>query len=128
MFLAWFGVFEVVFSIALVIVACGFNWKFILFMVPFYFLGNALSSLNGYYEHWQGNPNVPIAWGVSSYSKLYNWIWFNNGYHAEHHYRPKQHWTKMKELHLQIAEQQKAAGVHVISMSHALGFLQSKKQ
>jgi len=126
-FLAWFGVFEIVFSIALVLVGFVLNWKFMLFMLPFYYLGHCLSSLNGFYEHWNGNPDEPIAWGVSSYSKLYNLIWFNNGYHAEHHYRPKQHWTKMKQLHQQIAEKQRAAGVHVISWSHALGFLQAKK-
>jgi fatty acid desaturase len=60
---------------------------------------------------------------VSSYHKLYNWLWFNNGYHAEHHFRPKLHWTKMKELHRQIAADQEAAGVRVITPPHALGFL-----
>ena len=123
-FLAKFGVFEIVVVLALVITGLLINWKFVLFLAPFYYLGNSLSSLNGYYEHWRGNPNLPIAWGVSCYNKLYNWLWFNNGYHAEHHYRPKQHWTQMKALHLQIAEQQKAAGVHVIEWSHGLGFMQ----
>lgn len=124
--LARFGVFEIICSILLVLVGFVMNWKFMLFMVPFYYLGHCLSSLNGWYEHWRGNPDLPIAWGVSSYSKLYNLIWFNNGYHAEHHYRPKHHWTKMHELHLQIADKQKEAGVHVITWSHGLGFLQPK--
>lgn len=125
-FLARFGVFEIVVVVALVIAGFWFNWRFMLFLVPFYYLGHCLSSLNGYYEHWRGNPHLPIAWGVSCYNRLYNWLWFNNGYHAEHHYRPKQHWTQMKALHLQIAAQQKAAGVHVIDWSHGLGFMQSK--
>ncbi|MBF5040275.1 fatty acid desaturase [Methylophilus sp. 13] len=124
--LARFGVFEILCAILLVLVGFVLNWKFMLFMVPFYYLGHCLSSLNGWYEHWRGNPELPIAWGVSSYSKLYNLIWFNNGYHAEHHYRPKHHWTKMHELHLQIADKQKEAGVHVITWSHGLGFLQPK--
>lgn len=42
-------------------------------MVPFYYFGHSLSSLNGYYEQFQGNPDAPIAWGVSAYNKLYNW-------------------------------------------------------
>jgi fatty acid desaturase len=95
-----------------------------LFMMPFYYLGHSFSSLNGFYEHYKANPDLPIAWGVSSYSWLYNFIWFNNGYHAEHHYRPSHHWTKMKALHKQLADQQKEAGVHVIKWSHGLGFLQ----
>jgi fatty acid desaturase len=123
-FLAWYGVFEIAVSILVVIIGFALNWKFMLFMVPFYYLGHSFSSLNGFYEHYKGNPNLPIAWGVSSYSWLYNFIWFNNGYHAEHHYRPSQHWTQMKTLHKQLADKQKEAGVHVIKWSHGLGFLQ----
>ncbi|TXL69157.1 fatty acid desaturase [Vineibacter terrae] len=100
------------------------DWRAVLCLAPFYYLGHSLSSLNGWYEHFGGNPDVPIAWGVSTYNRFYNWLWFNNGYHAEHHYRPKQHWTRMKELHLQIADAQKAAGVKVIMTCHALGFLE----
>jgi fatty acid desaturase len=79
--------------------------------------------LNGYYRHYGGNPDEPIAWGVSTYAKLYNWTWFYNGYHAEHHFRPKVHWTRIQALRDQIVEQQRAAGVRVISVPHALGFL-----
>ena len=66
---------------------------------------------------------MPIAWGVSSYAKWYNIIWFNNGYHAEHHYRPKLHWTRMKQFHEAIAAQQVQEGVRTIQPCHALGFL-----
>jgi fatty acid desaturase len=100
-----------------------FNWKFILFLLPFYYFGHCLSSLNGYYEHFGADPDKPIAWGVSTYNRLYNWTWMNNGYHAEHHYRPKQHWTKMAALHRQIEEAQKSGGTRVIRPPHALGFL-----
>lgn len=124
--LAKFGLFEIAVVISLVLLMASFNWVCVLFLAPFYYLGHCLSSLNGYYEHWRGNPELPIAWGVSCYNRWYNWLWFNNGYHAEHHYRPKQHWTRMKVLHEQIAEQQQAAGVHVIKWSHGLGFLQAK--
>jgi Fatty acid desaturase len=99
------------------------NWKFWLFFLPFYYLGHCCTYLNGYFLHYGGNPDKPIAWGVSSYAKWYNLIWFNNGYHAEHHFRPKLHWTKMKELHRRIAEQQEQAGVRVIKPAQALGFL-----
>ena len=68
------------------------------------YLGQCVSNLNGYYEHLGGDPDRPIAWGVSTYGRLYNWVFLYNGYHAEHHYRPKVHWTKMKELHEQIKD------------------------
>lgn len=119
---AKWGRFELVTFILIVIAAAIYDWRAVLFYVPFFYLGNSLSSLNGYYEHLHSNPGVPIAWGVSSYNKLYNWLWFYNGYHAEHHYRPSTHWTKMRELHEKIEHEQKAAGTHTISTCHALGF------
>ncbi|MGY3257461.1 fatty acid desaturase family protein [Pseudomonas chlororaphis] len=100
-----------------------YDWHALLVLLPFWYLGQSLSSLNGYYEHLGGNPDLPIAWGVSSYSRLYNLIWMNNGYHAEHHYRPKMHWTRVKAFHREIREQQRAAGVKVIPLAHGLGFL-----
>ena len=99
------------------------DWRFVLIMLPFNYLGQCLSFLNGYYEHFGGNPEKPIAWGVSAYGKIYNWTWLNNGYHAEHHYRPKMHWTKMPELHRTIAGQQEEGGTRVIRPPHPLGFL-----
>lgn len=117
------GRFELCMFLAMVFAGLCTNWKAMLFYLPFYYLGNCLSSLNGYYEHLNSNPDVPIAWGVSSYNKLYNWLWFGNGHHAEHHYRPRCHWTKIKALREQITAEQKHAGTHVITTCHALGFM-----
>jgi fatty acid desaturase len=120
---ATWGIVEV--AITGVCIVGGFllSWKFMLYLLPFWYLGHCLSNLNGYFEHFGGNPEVPMAWGVSSYHWLYNFIWFNNGYHAEHHYRPRAHWTRMKALHGQIAEEQRRVGVRVIKPPHALGFM-----
>lgn len=120
---ARWGVFEIIAFVAFFATLAVLNWKFMVFFLPFYYLGHCLSYLNGYFEHYAGNPDVPIAWGVSSYHKLYNLTWFNNGYHAEHHFRPKLHWTKMDEFHRQILQEQRRAGVRVIKPPHALGFL-----
>ena len=103
-----------------------FNWRYVVFfLLPFFYLGHCFSYLNGYFRHYGADPDKPIAWGVSSYGKLYNWLFFYNGYHAEHHFRPKVHWTKMEAFHQQIAELQKAEGVRVINHAHMLGFLDS---
>jgi fatty acid desaturase len=93
--------------------------------LPFWYFGHCLSYLNGYYRHYGGNPGEPIAWGVSSYGKIYDWTWFYNGFHAEHHFRPKVHWTRMQTLRDQIVEQQRKSGVRVMKVPHALGFLDS---
>ena len=101
------------------------DWRAVICLVPFYYLGHSLSALNGYYEHFGGDPDKPIAWGVSTYGRIYNWTWLYNGYHAEHHYRPKVHWTRMVALHRAIAEEQKREGVRVLRVPHALGFLEA---
>jgi fatty acid desaturase len=120
---AFWGVFELA-SFVLTFMILGFlNWRYICFLLPFWYFGHCLSYLNGYYRHYGGDPDEPIAWGVSAYGKLYNWAWFFNGYHAEHHFRPKVHWTRMQVLRDRIIEQQRKAGVRVIKVPHALGFL-----
>src|SRR5438093_6859016 len=120
---AFWGIFELASFVTTFVILGILNWHYICFLLPFYYFGHCLSYLNGYYRHCGGNPDEPIAWGVSSYDKLYNWIWFYNGYHAEHHFRPKVHWTRIQTLRDQILEQQRAAGVRVIKPPHALGFL-----
>lgn len=99
------------------------DWRSVLLLIPFYYLGHCLSSLNGFYEHFGADPDRPIAWGVSNYNRVYNLLWMNNGYHAEHHYRPKLHWTEMAAFHRAVAEEQRRGGVRVIRYCHALGFL-----
>ena len=120
---AFWGVLELTLFVTTFVILGILNWHYICFLLPFYYLGHSLSYLNGYYRHFGGNPDEPLAWGVSSYDKLYNWTWFYNGYHAEHHFRPKVHWTRMQAFRDQIVDQQRAAGVRVIKPPHALGFL-----
>ncbi len=101
-----------------------FNWRYVIFyFLPFFYLGHCFSYLNGYYRHYGANPDKPIAWGVSSYGKIYNWLFFYNGYHAEHHFRPKVHWTKMEAFRHQITDLQKQEAVRTIKRAHMLGFL-----
>jgi hypothetical protein len=49
--------------------------------------GLVLCSLQGHYEHVRGT--------VSHYGRLYNFAFFNDGYHVEHHARPGMHWSEL---------------------------------
>jgi fatty acid desaturase len=120
---ALWGVTELMLFVGTFCILGILNWHYLCFLIPFWYFGHCLSYLNGYYRHYGGNPDQPIAWGVSSYGWLYNWIWFNNGYHAEHHFRPKVHWTRLQAFRDQIVDRQREAGVRVIKPPHALGFL-----
>lgn len=55
--------------------------------LPGYALGMGLCWLQGHYEHARGT--------TSHYGRLYNLLFLNDGYHAEHHARPGAHWTEL---------------------------------
>lgn len=97
------------------------RWDFVLTLAPFYYLGQSFSFLIAYYEHLGADPDEPAATGVSTYQPVYNLVFLNNGHHGEHHYRPKQHWTRMASLRSEMTAQGRRWPV--IKRSHFLGFL-----
>lgn len=66
--------------------------------LPVWFLGQAAAYAENYFEHYGATPGNRMTDSVSCYSNWYNFIWFNNGFHQEHHYRPQIHWSKVKEI------------------------------
>jgi fatty acid desaturase len=101
------------------------NWRyFAYFYLPSFFLGWVLSYAEGYLEHFGAQPGNPFANSVSSYHGLYNFLWFNNGYHQEHHWDPKMHWTRMKELSERIRPQMDANHTRILRGPHMTGFLE----
>jgi fatty acid desaturase len=101
------------------------DWRyFLIFYLPSYYLGWVLSYAEGYLEHYRCKPGNHFANSVSSYYWLYNFLWFNNGYHQEHHWDPKVHWTKMKELHEEIRPQMIANGTRVLHGPHITGLIE----
>ena len=118
------GNIELAAFVTTLVVLAVLNWRYVVFyFLPFYYLGHCFSYLNGYFRHYGADPTKPIAWGVSSYGKIYNWLFFYNGYHAEHHFRPKVHWTRMEQFKRSIEDLQRQQGVRVIKHAHMLGFL-----
>jgi hypothetical protein len=57
--------------------------------LPGWLIGLALCDLHGRLEHARG--------AVSHYGWLYNRLFFNDGYHIEHHARPSRHWTTLRD-------------------------------
>ena len=58
--------------------------------LPGYAAGLFLCALHGYYEHEHGT--------TSHYGRVYNLLFFNDGYHVEHHARPGVHWSRLPQL------------------------------
>jgi fatty acid desaturase len=101
------------------------NWKyFVCFYLPSYYLGWVLSYAEGYLEHYGAQPGNYFANSVSSYNLLYNLFWFNNGYHQEHHWDPKWHWTRMYALRQQIKPQMDANHTRILKGPHITGLLE----
>src|SRR5207244_6782809 len=57
--------------------------------LPGYAAGLALCWLHGHYEHARGT--------TSHYGRLYNLLFFNDGYHVEHHAAPGTHWARLPD-------------------------------
>ncbi|HYN09198.1 MAG TPA: fatty acid desaturase [Vicinamibacterales bacterium] len=73
-------------------------WTTIAVLAPRFFLtvylpgvaiGLTLCQLQGFFEHAGGT--------TSHYGRVYNFLFFNDGYHVEHHSRPGAHWTQLRE-------------------------------
>jgi fatty acid desaturase len=102
-----------------------YDWRFFAWIyLPSYYLGWMASYAEGYLEHYGAKPGNPFANSVSSYHRLYNWLWYNNGYHQEHHWDPKWHWTRMAELHEKIKDQLIQNQTRMLQGPHLTAFLE----
>jgi fatty acid desaturase len=97
---------------------------FVFFYLPSFFLGWVLSYAEGYLEHYGAQPGNSFANSVSSYHWLYNFLWLNNGYHQEHHWDPKTHWTRMKELSARIRPWMEASRTRILRGPHITGLIE----
>jgi fatty acid desaturase len=71
---------------------------FVAFYLPVWMAGTVASQAENWFEHYGAIPGDRLTDAVSSYGWFYNLIRFNNGYHQEHHFRPRTHWTRLPEI------------------------------
>jgi hypothetical protein len=69
--------------------AAGAPLAFATVYAPAMVLGFALCAWQGHAEH------ARSAGGVDVHARLYNRLWFNDGFHAAHHRAPAAHWTTL---------------------------------
>jgi len=87
-------------------------------LLPAWYLGQALALAENYMEHYGANPYDTRANSVSCYDWFYNFVWFNNGYHQEHHYRPSVHWTLIPRHRLEAGTRRIVRYWHVSALFH----------
>jgi fatty acid desaturase len=94
------------------------------FYLPVWYFGNAAAQAENYLEHHGAIPGNRKTDSVSSYGKLYNLVWFNNGYHQEHHFRPQVHWTNvpgLKDLLPPESDRRVVQGAHWFNFGSGTG-------
>lgn len=81
------------------------NWRLAAgYLVPSILLGQIFAVWENYCEHHRAPLNDRKRDSVSCYNSFYNFIWFNNGYHQEHHYSPQVHWTEIYKVRSELPE------------------------
>jgi fatty acid desaturase len=101
------------------------DWRYLVcFYLPSYYLGWVLTYAHTYALHYGAQPGNYYANSVSSYHRLYNWIFFNNGYHQEHHWDPKAHWTAMSRVRQEILPHMVANRTRMLRGPHITLFVE----
>lgn len=95
------------------------DWRFLVyFYIPSYYAGWTWSFAQNYSLHYGAQPGNYYANAVCSYNRVYNWLFFNNGYHQEHHWAPKSHWSKAAQVREEIRAGMIANNTRVIKGPH----------
>lgn len=75
------------------------SWVLFLgYVLSIYLFGQVFALWENYCEHHQADFTDRKRDSVSCYNPIYNVLWFNNGYHQEHHFSPQTHWTQMESI------------------------------
>ena len=102
---AWLAKTEVALWVLIVAVILWRDpWFTVAVYLPIWYLGQAASYGENYLEHVGATPGNRKTDSVSCYSRWYNIIWFNNGYHQEHHWRPQVHWSQVPSLRRELED------------------------
>ena len=104
------------------------NWQWLFVgLIPSFLIGWILTDNHNYYEHYHARtPFSRFANSVSYYGRLYNKIWFNEGYHQEHHVHPQTHWSIRPSIRKKYRDDFRKAGLYVSKYPMHLGFLDRK--
>ena len=110
--------FEIISLSIFIAILCLLNWQlFIGYILTSYLFGQFFALWENYCEHNHANFNDRKRDSVSCYNSIYNLVWFNNGFHQEHHYSPTIHWTKIAEVKAKLPQDRKVVNFCHLSNS-----------
>ena len=118
-FFGKFVVVETLFLVAFLVVLLILSPKGFVFYLVTGYLGNVLANMENYFEHFGAPGTNRKNDSVSCYNKIYNFLWFNNGYHQEHHYGPKVHWTMISKVKRSVDKEEDR---RIVPYAHFMNF------
>lgn len=82
------------------------DWKatLIVFIVPTIFSQFLLISTN-FFQHAYCDPTSEMNSSRNFTGDIFNWFFFNVGYHTAHHQYPERHWSELPTLHREFQDQ-----------------------
>ncbi len=110
----WLMLTEALALLLFVVAIFTIDWRYGIFYIVVMYAGQALALAENYLEHYLAPNTSRMDDSVSAYAGWYNRIWFNNGYHQEHHYRPGVHWTRVPEVRTRMIDEsrRRVVGCH----------------
>jgi fatty acid desaturase len=98
------------------------QWLLLAYLPAFYAV-LTLVNIQNYYEHFGANPDVRYADSVSYYGRVFNLLTFNDGYHQEHHLRPRAHWSQMPAVRGEFGDAWRTRARVISPVPAIVGFL-----
>ncbi|CAL9354864.1 hypothetical protein SUDANB105_00545 [Streptomyces sp. enrichment culture] len=106
------------------VVFAAISWQWtLLSYLPAFYLALTMVNVQNYYRHYGADPGDRAADSVSHYSRLYNRLTFNDGYHQEHHLSPNSHWSQLPAVRARFRDRLDGRTRIVSPVPAMLGFL-----
>ncbi|WP_405113429.1 fatty acid desaturase [Micromonospora sp. NBC_01405] len=106
--------------------AISWQWALLSYL-PAFFLALTMVNVQNYYRHYGADPGDRAADSVSHYSRLYNKLTFNDGYHQEHHLSPNSHWSQLPAVRERFRDRLDGTTRIVSPVPAMLGFLHTRR-
>lgn len=97
------------------------NYRFLFFFfLPLMFFSGLYGLYDDFCQHYGTRGDDPMRDSVSSYGRVFNLLWFNIGYHQEHHLRPGVHWTKLPRFRARMLPEDQRRVVPICLLTNLL--------
>ncbi|MEU4776724.1 fatty acid desaturase [Micromonospora sp. NPDC023633] len=106
--------------------AVSWQWALLSYL-PATFLALTMVNVQNYYRHYGADPGDRAADSVSHYSRLYNKLTFNDGYHQEHHLSPNSHWSQLPTVRERFRDRLDGRTRIISPVPAMLGFLHTRR-